>query len=112
MDGYAQNAEEFIPHLFLSVTIVTIKLLSNKILLNSVMTIETKYSIGDEVWLMWYNKPIQTRIIEIRTTTKEVSKFYIKTFKETIIEYIIGEGYTLMSENKLFSTKEELIKSL
>lgn len=61
---------------------------------------------------MWYNKPIQTRIREIRATTKEVSKFCIKTFKETIIEYVIDVDSALMSESNLFPTKEELLKSL
>ena len=76
------------------------------------MIIETKYNIGDEVWLMWYNKPIQTQVKQVKTLTKEVSKFCIKTFKETTIEYIIEMDSALMSEDRLFPTKEELLKSL
>lgn len=76
------------------------------------MTIETKFDIGNYVWLMWYNKPIQTQIMEIKTKTKEVSKFCIKTFKETTIEYVIEEDSALIPECKLFPTKEELLKSL
>ncbi|MEE1303843.1 MAG: hypothetical protein U0K68_01630 [Agathobacter sp.] len=76
------------------------------------MTIKTKYNIGDKVWLMWYNKPIQARIMKIKTNTIEVSKFCIRTFKETTIEYIIEMDSAVMSEDRLFPTKEELLKSL
>lgn len=76
------------------------------------MTIKTKFDIGNYVWLMWHNKPIQTRIMEIKTKTKEVSKFCIKTFKETTIEYVIEEDSALISEDNLFPTKEELLRSL
>ena len=76
------------------------------------MTIETKFNIGQEVWLMWYNKPISTQIKEIRTTTQKCSKFCIKTFEETTIGYVIEEDFAFISEDKLFPTKEELLKSL
>lgn len=33
------------------------------------MTIETKYNIGDEVWVMCNNRPIQTRVLNIITVT-------------------------------------------
>jgi hypothetical protein len=76
------------------------------------MTIETKYNIGDEVWLMWYNKPVQTQVKQVKTLTKEVYKFCIKIFKETTIEYVIKEDSALIPECKLFPTKEEWLNSL
>jgi hypothetical protein len=60
---------------------------------------------------MWYNKPIQTKVKQVKTLTREVSKFCIKT-KETTIEYVIEEDSALIPECKLFPTKEELLKSL
>lgn len=64
------------------------------------MTIETKYNIGDEVWLKTYSGNL---------------------FCDTIIEiHIIQDGlivYSLLNfadraEDELFPTKEELLKSL
>lgn len=70
------------------------------------MTIETKYNIGDEVWFMGLGNP---------------KKGVIKT----ITIGVLGDGdvqlkYALEKsgfwyhryENQLFSTKEELLKSL
>ena len=65
------------------------------------MTIETKYNIGDEVWLMRNNEAALgfVEIIDIRHTT----------FEEDIEYYVLGNWHF---ESSLFPTKEELLKSL
>lgn len=76
------------------------------------MTIETKYNIGDEVWMMKCNKPIRVKILEIRTLTQNVCKVCIKKVPETTIIYSLEGMDFMISEDKLFPTKEELLKSL
>ena len=72
------------------------------------MIIETKYNIGDELWLMKENKP----------TTQVVSFIEIiaaSTISECFIQYGFKTGDIIAErvvENHLFSTKEELLKSL
>ena len=65
------------------------------------MTIETKYNIGDEVWLMYRNKVFSGRIVGIVLQSNRIS------YK--IVSIIKGMWF---SESKLFLTKEELLKSL
>lgn len=66
------------------------------------MTIKTKYNIGDCVWFMYENKPCFEQIgsISIRPTVR--------------IFYNFSIGLTEISklEKAVFSTKEELLKSL
>lgn len=71
------------------------------------MIIETKYNIGQEVWLMKENKPTTQvvdfiEIIAASTTSKSFIQYGLKM--EGVVERV--------TENHLFSTKEELIKSL
>ena len=67
------------------------------------MTIETKYNIGDEVWAIVENKVCQYHILNI--TAK-------KRMQTTIeVMYYIG-NCEWRYEQELFSTKEELLKSL
>ena len=73
------------------------------------MTIETKYNIGDEVWCIYCRIKVFT-IEGVRVTTKDVKKFCIKRFKETVIEYLIDGEW--VNEYDIFPTKEELLKSL
>ena len=69
------------------------------------MTIETKYNIGDEVWITNNSQPIQVQILQI--TVK-------KRGEHITIEYMIDndEVITRRYEQDLFPTKEELLKSL
>lgn len=69
------------------------------------MTIETKYSIGDEVWCNIYNG-IKLKITAIHTIAVAVDN--------VIIEYtVMSNGIAwCRTENELFSTEEELLKSL
>ena len=71
------------------------------------MTIETKYNIGDEVWLMKENKPTKRvvdfiEIIAASTTSKSFIQYGLKI--EGDVERVV--------ESRLFPTKEELLKSL
>ena len=71
------------------------------------MVIETKYNIGDEVWVMYDNKPSKRAVdfIEI-IVASTISKGFIQYGLE--MEGVVER----MTEKYLFSTKEELLKSL
>lgn len=69
------------------------------------MTIKSKYSVGDIVWIMQNNIPITREIKRLRMTCDYGDRIYINySFNST-------DNYTI-SENKVFSTKEDLINSL
>lgn len=71
------------------------------------MTINTKYSIGDLVYSMSDNKVICEHITSIITET-------VKDHKgnhETDIRYRTNNS-SILKEDRLFSTKKELLKSL
>lgn len=77
------------------------------------MTIETKYNIGDEVWVIAENEVQKLRIQECkvstaRATRSEDGKFQVIEYR---IVYYFGDG-EWASESKCFPSKEELIKSL
>ena len=68
------------------------------------MTIKTKYNIGDEVWFIFDGKPLNGKIAKISEYTIKIKVI----FKD-------GKDYLFSREIKgfnLFSTKEELLKSL
>lgn len=71
------------------------------------MKIETKYDIGDEVWIMIYGECYQLRVVGIRIT---------KLKNHKAIEYFVSEDGDELSftfdESEFFPTKEELLKSL
>jgi len=71
------------------------------------MTIETKYDIGDEVWMAnIFMEPIKVRIYGIVAGVKD---------NKVLIDYHVGfskDGCTLRKEELIFPTKEELLKSL
>lgn len=67
------------------------------------MTIETKYNIGDEVWWYWLGScvPAKGEILSFRGMDR------------TIYAHIShGECLCYIEINRLFPTKEELLKSL
>jgi hypothetical protein len=68
------------------------------------MTFETKYNIGDEVWVMHDNRCRCTIVKSIRTMIHDYTSLID-------IEYFIEVGEWL-HEGRLFPTKEELLKSL
>ena len=89
------------------------------------MTIETKYNVGDEVWVMYNNKPTRLTIaavdINILRGRLELDRcrveviYYIEPFeldpsRMSNSEYIpYNRSYR---EKDVFPTKEELLKSL
>lgn len=72
------------------------------------MVIETKYNIGDEVWGEWY--------MEIEKFKVKGIYIIVKRNKSSILYDLIDtQDYTndaSMTEEYLFLTKEELLKSL
>lgn len=66
------------------------------------MKIETKYSIGDNVWLMCENK---ARLKTITNIDIHISCTKVKT------EYTV-DGTKCYCEADLFTTKDELLQSL
>lgn len=69
------------------------------------MNIKTKYNIGDEVWCNLYNgKKVKITAIQI----------FAVSVDNVSIEYSVmwNGGAWHKMENELFSTEEELLKSL
>lgn len=75
------------------------------------MTIETKYNPGDTVWFMSNNKIVQSSI-------KKLSMSFIYSLEVSWELELEEEGSFIhnmpasRTEDKLFSTKQELIDSL
>lgn len=65
------------------------------------MTISTKYDIGDMVWFMYNNICV----------LKKVENINIDVYHK-YVQYMFDENSIWLSEKHLFSTKEELLKSL
>ena len=81
------------------------------------MTIETKYNIGDEVWFMWNNKPTCQKIaaIEVYVGGKVLPSYYVVPYEIDPIKVINSDIIPYnrrFPEFRIFSTKEELLKSL
>ena len=73
------------------------------------MTIETKYNIGDEVYFIspYADMPTCKYIHEIRV------RYYGINVPRVYYYLVAGLGMDLeMAEDKLFPTREELLKSL
>ena len=71
------------------------------------MIIETKYDIGDEVWFMWFNKPIKGNIVKIDIDIAKTGDWYIEHYKVEV-----DSSWYCHIGQSLFPTKEELLKSL
>jgi len=71
------------------------------------MIIETKYNVGDEVWVAnIFKEPIKVKVFGIVIEIKD---------NKVLIDYHIGldeNGCALRKEELIFPTKEELLKSL
>ncbi len=71
------------------------------------MKINSKYSIGDNVWFIFNNKISYGKIHQIRTDSISHEKSEeISTF----VEYRFGA--IILPEDKLFLTKDDLLSSL
>lgn len=71
------------------------------------MKIETKYDIGQEVWFATHLHYIKGVISEIITNT-----YHNKSIIVYGVDYKNYVGYSQKEESELFTTKEELLKSL
>ena len=69
------------------------------------MKIETKYNIGDKVYFLFENKVQRSNIqlINIRIGNKIGVEYYIQTTHEDSLWF---------TEEEIFPTKEDLLKSL
>lgn len=75
------------------------------------MTIETKFDIGDVCYFMYDNKVKDSTIVKINFTKEELTA----TFNMEKLTYNVELGYVSnidFEEDKLFPTKEDLLKSL
>ena len=74
------------------------------------MTIETKYNIGDEVWLMYENRAVTAKVISMKVTVEELM---FGTIIENIYYRIKNQRFDReISEPHIYASKEELLKSL
>ena len=83
------------------------------------MTIETKYNIGDEVFLIRDNEvqkhKIQSISIAQTSTVGRILYSFVDMFSLKDIrasEFSTEDGLEWWNEDKLFPSKEELLKSL
>lgn len=74
------------------------------------MTIETKYNIGDEVWLMYDNRAVTAQVISMKTIVEELM---FGTIIVNIYYRIKNIHFDReISEPHIYAAKEELLKSL
>ena len=74
------------------------------------MTIETKYNIGDEVWLMYENRDVTAQVISIKMIVEELM---FGTIIVNIYYRIKNQHFDReISEPHIYASKEELLKSL
>lgn len=76
------------------------------------MKIETKYDIGQEVWVMLDNKPQCMKIWGVNVNIQEGFDGQYTLPDKTNIEYYNWGKHHIIAEEYLFPTKEELLKSL
>ena len=78
------------------------------------MIIETKYNIGDEVYMLISNRVKKLEVIGVLITKGETRKSENYTSQEIRYNlHVVGEqSYEGFSESSLFTTKEDLIASL
>lgn len=74
------------------------------------MTVETKFDIGNIVYVLTHKGIESFAIQEIRINIEIINKFCIKPFKWTTIQYYMNGNW--YDEDKLHVTKSELIKTL
>lgn len=74
------------------------------------MKIETKYKPGEYVWVMYNNKPEKAIIVRrVIISRIDVNTYPYATY--TSVEYFLHQ-LDKYDEEKVFKTKEDLIKSL
>ena len=74
------------------------------------MDIKTKYSIGESVWFIEKRKVQNGRIINVDANIGYRQGTKVSTVVDYTIDYILDSAR--VNEADIYSTKEELIKSL
>lgn len=74
------------------------------------MTVETKFDIGNIVYVLTYKGIESFAIQDIRINRGIIKKFSIEPFEWTTIQYYMNGQWC--DEDKLHATKSELIKTL
>lgn len=75
------------------------------------MTIETKYNIGDKVFVDLYKKDaMRGEIVGYRCFIGEYGNK--EEFYQVLLDFHLYVDIKIYSADKVFSTKEELLKSL
>ena len=65
--------------------------------------VKTKYDIGDKVWLIYENKAVERIITQVQI---------IVNAQKAKVTYQLNHETTDYDEYKLYTSKEELLKSL
>ena len=68
------------------------------------MEVITKYNIADKVWLIIDNQAVRANITRVIIS--------VESTDSCKISYSLHHGSTEYSEDQLFSTKEDLLRSL
>ena len=80
------------------------------------MTIETNYNLGQDVYFMDENKVHCAKVISVNIEITELSHEYVTTkcVCKYTLDYRGGKngGLKVLSEDVLYPSKEELLKSL
>lgn len=81
------------------------------------MTIETKYNIGDMVFVLFLNKIYEIEILKIEIIVKTNTFHYqdestILYTTSTVENEVWQKKQSKFYENEIFSTKQELLNSL
>lgn len=74
------------------------------------MKIETKYNVGDKVWTLNIDGELKASCYKIR----QIKAIVGETKEYDYIEYTLftSQGDYTIKEDRIFQTKEELLKSL
>lgn len=74
------------------------------------MKIETKYDIGQEVWLMWDNLAIHRKVKRVHVSVDEAGQYETYDLEQVDdCESCFDYSWEI---SRIFPTKEELLESL
>ena len=76
------------------------------------MTIETKFNIGDEVWVFYGNKACHGKIKDVTITLRGRDRQVMRASYEVNFKLGGASYFHALAEGIIFKTKEELIESL
>lgn len=76
------------------------------------MEIQTKFSLGDKVWLMWSNSAIQREVSRIYVFINDEEQYESYGLKFTDDEEFVNVCDVNHEAEDLFRTKQELLDSL